>query len=144
MLRDQSSLPAKSNPLITPVPVITQTPAPSVTGDGVDMFCLRIRLLPPPSSRFQTTAPVARSTAQRNISLPADTLRKMRSPQTIGVDADHAGIASFQAMFSVLLHLTGRLVSPLAPLSIGPRHCGQFSAATVAVTTKITNTAPAN
>ena len=37
-------------------------------------------------------------------------------------------MASFQAMFSVLLHLTGRFFSPLTPFSEGPRHCGQFSA----------------
>ena len=52
----------------------------------------------------------------------------MRSPQTIGVEPDHAGIASFQVMFSVVDQRTGRFFSPLRPLSDGPRHCGQFSA----------------
>ena len=52
----------------------------------------------------------------------------MRSPQTIGVEPDQAGSASFQAMFSVVDQRTGRFFSPLTPFSDGPRHCGQFSA----------------
>ena len=52
----------------------------------------------------------------------------MRSPQTIGVEPDHAGSCSFQVTFSVVDHLTGRFFSPLRPFSDGPRHCGQFSA----------------
>ena len=39
MSRAHSSLPSKSNALRMPVPVIAQTARPSVTGDGVDMFC---------------------------------------------------------------------------------------------------------
>jgi hypothetical protein len=35
----QISFPAKSNDFRMPVPVITQTPRPSVTGEGDDMFC---------------------------------------------------------------------------------------------------------
>ena len=58
----------------------------------------------------------------------------MRSPQTIGVEPDRAGIASFQAMFSVFDHRTGRFFSVLAPFSGGPRHCGQLSAASGADT----------
>ena len=58
MSRAQSSLPAKSNALRMPVPVITQTCVPSVTGDGDDMFCLRSWWLPPPSGRFQSTVPL--------------------------------------------------------------------------------------
>jgi hypothetical protein len=41
MSRDHFSAPLKSNALRMPVPVITHTSVPSVTGDGVDMFCLR-------------------------------------------------------------------------------------------------------
>ena len=52
----------------------------------------------------------------------------MRSPHTIGVDPDQAGSGSFHAMFSVVVHLTGRFDSALMPFSDGPRHCGQFSA----------------
>jgi hypothetical protein len=33
-------------------------------------------------------------------------------------------------MFSVGDHRTGRFVSALTPFSVGPRHCGQFSART--------------
>ena len=43
-------LPAsKSKPLRMPVPVITKTLLPSVTGEGDDMFCFRIFTLPLPS-----------------------------------------------------------------------------------------------
>ena len=54
MSRVQSSVPSKSNALRMPVPVITHTRVPSVTGDGVDMFCFRCLWLPPPSGRCQS------------------------------------------------------------------------------------------
>ena len=56
----------------------------------------------------------------------------MRSPQMIGVEPLRPGIASFHAMFSVGLHLSGRPFSALTPFIAGPRHCGQFSADNVA------------
>ena len=46
-----------------PVPVITQTVVPSVTGDGDDMFCFCSFTLPPLSGRFQSSSPFLRSTA---------------------------------------------------------------------------------
>ena len=100
MSRIQSSLPAKSNAFRMPVPVITHTLRPSVTGEGDDMFCFIMRVSPPPSSRFQSATPRLRSTAQRYMSRPSATLRKMWSPQTIGVEPDQAGSGSFQVMFS--------------------------------------------
>src|SRR5918992_819304 len=133
MSRAQRSLPAKSNALKIPVPVITHTCVPSVTGDGDDMFCLRTCLLPPPIGRLQSTLPLARSTHQRNTPGPSATLRKIRSAQTIGVEPDHAGSASVHATPSVLDQRTGRLVSELNPFRSGPRHCGQFSAVNGAV-----------
>ena len=60
------------------------------------------------------------------------TFRKIVSPQMIGVEPLRPGIASFHAMFSVGLHLTGRPFSALTPFIAGPRHCGQFSADNVA------------
>src|SRR5262245_26390108 len=128
MSRDQISCPSKSNPLRMPVPLITQTCFPSVTGDGEDIFCFCIRTLPPPIGRFQRTVPLARSTDHSDKLAPSATFRKIRSPQTIGVEPDHAGIASFHVMLSVFDQWTGRLVSALTPFSAGPRHCGQFSA----------------
>src|SRR5262247_2857242 len=62
---------------------------------------------------------------------PSDALRKMRSPQMIGVEPLQAGISSFHATFSSVVHLTGRFFSSLTPLSAGPRHCGQLSAETM-------------
>ena len=112
------------------MPVITQTLRPSVTGDGDDMFCFIMRVSPPPSGRFhERHAAIAIDAAQRVArSRPSATLRKMWSPQTIGVEPDQAGSASFQAMFSFADHFSGRFFSPLSPFSDGPRHCGQFSA----------------
>ena len=89
MSRAQISLPAKSNALSTPTPVITQTCLPSVTGDGDDMFCLRSMWLASASGRFQSTACLLRSTAHNSSSpvlVPVATFRKIVSPQMIGVD----------------------------------------------------------
>ena len=44
-----------------------------------------------------------------------------------GVAPLHCGRASFQAMFSVGLHFTGRFFSPLTPSPVGPRHAGQLA-----------------
>src|SRR5688572_23920230 len=57
------------------------------------------------------------------------------SPQMTGVAPLHCGSASFHAMFSVGLHLTGRFFSPLTPSPAGPRHAGQLAEmVTLAVT----------
>ena len=56
------------------------------------------------------------------------TFRKIRSPQTMGVDPDQAGSGSFQAMFRSASHSIGRSVSVLTPSPVGPRHAGQCSA----------------
>src|SRR4026209_1932073 len=129
MSRRHFSVPLKSKALRMPVPVIAHTCVPSVTGDGVDMFCFISLWLPGPSGRFHSTLPLARSAHQRNRLLPSRTfrssatLRNTRSPHTIGVEPDHAGSWSFQVTFSFADHLTGRFFSPLTPFSDGPRHC---------------------
>src|SRR6185436_364600 len=136
MSRDQTSVPAKSNDFRMPTPVMTQTRAPSVTGDGDDMFCLRCMLLPPAIGRFHTTFCFVRSMAQSS-RLPelvlVATLRKIRSPQMMGVDPLKAGSGSFQATFSVALHVAGSPVSVLTPFNVGPRQFGQLSAAKIVV-----------
>src|SRR5215510_15772616 len=131
MSRTQISLPEKSKLLRMPVPVITYTFLPSVTGEGDDIFCLRIFTLPLPSNFFQSTSPLVLSRHQRNRLSPSATFRKIRSRQIIGVEPLQPGIATFQAMFSSVVHLTGRFFSALTPLSAGPRHCGQLSAETM-------------
>src|SRR6266851_4325784 len=100
-----------------PVPVITKTLLPSVTGEGEDMFCLRITMFPPPSSFFQRTAPFLLSTAQRyrSLRLASAILRKTVSPQIIGVAPLRSGRASFQAMLSEGDQRTGRFFSALVP-----------------------------
>src|SRR5688500_18727587 len=132
MSRAHFSAPAKSNALTMPVPVITHTVRPSVTGDGVDMFCLRPARLPEPSGFFQMTACLVRSTAHSSrspVKSAVATLRKMVLPQIIGVDPLREGIGSFHAMFSVGDQVRASPVSLPTPLSSGPRHCGQLSAA---------------
>ena len=56
---------------------------------------------------------------------------KMVSSQMIGVAPlqESSAISSVQATFSVSLQVVGSPVSPLVPFRLGPRHCGQFSAA---------------
>src|SRR4030095_11484271 len=114
-----------------PVPVITHTFFPSVTGEGEDMFCLRILVLPALRCFFQSTSPFFLSTHHRNRSSPSATLRKMRSFQMIGVAPVQLGMGIFQITFSSVLHRVGRFFSLLTPLRNGPRHCGQLSAAAV-------------
>src|SRR4030095_6802844 len=117
MSRLHFSVPLKSNALRMPVPVITHTCVPSVTGDGDDMFCFCSWWWPGPIGRFHSTAPFVRSMHHRCRLSPLRTLRssatfrKMRSPQTIGVEPDHAGSCSFQLTFSVADHLTGKVRS---------------------------------
>src|SRR5262245_37824304 len=60
------------------------------------------------------------------------TLKKTRSPHTIGVDPENAGKAIFHVTFSVFDQRIGRPCSVLNPFCEGPRHCGQLSATTVA------------
>src|SRR5687767_2933380 len=132
MSRVHFSVPEKSNALMIPVPVIAHTVRPSVTGDGDDMFCFRPALLPEPSGFFQMTACLLRSTAHNSrspVNSAVATFRKMVSAQMIGVEPVREGVGSFQAMFDVGDHVRTRPTSVLDPLSSGPRHCGQFSAA---------------
>src|SRR5688572_2042087 len=118
MSRVHFSLPAKSNDLMMPVPVITHTVRPSVTGDGVDMFCFRPALLPGPSGLFQLTACLLRSTAHSSsspLNSPVAIFRKTVSPQMIGVEPVREGVGSFHAMFVVGDHVRARPTSLLSP-----------------------------
>ncbi len=110
------------------MPVITHTRWPSVTGEGVDMFCFRCFLSPSLRCFFQSASPLVRSTAQRNRLPPSATFKKMCSSQITGVEPDQAGSGSFHVMFSAVVHVTGRFFSPLTPFLLGPRQFGQFSA----------------
>src|SRR5262249_47574151 len=104
---------------------------PSVTGEGEDIFCLRILTSPSLRCFFHNTAPLFRSTAHNERLLVSETFKKIVSPQMIGVEPLQASIGSFHVTFSSVDHLTGRFFSLLTPLSSGPRHCGQLSAETM-------------
>src|SRR4029450_3853999 len=102
MSRPHNSLPLKSKALSTPVPVMTQADRPAVTGDGDDICCFIIRRFPPLSGRFHRTAPLVRSTAHSGRLDPPPTVREAWWPQTIGVEPERSGIASFHVTFSVV------------------------------------------
>jgi hypothetical protein len=59
--------------------------------------------------------------------------KKMVSFQMMGVEPLRPGIGTFHAMFSSGDHFKGRPFSELMPFNAGPRHCGQFSADSVAM-----------
>src|SRR5262245_31853288 len=128
MSLDHFSVPARSNAFRRPVPVITHTIRPSVTGEGDDICCFIIRRLPAPSGRFHRTVPLARSSAHSARFGPSPTLTKTWSPQTIGVEPDRSGMGAFQVTFSVTDQRSGRPLSVLVPFSCGPRQFGHDSA----------------
>ena len=121
MSRFQISFPSKSKAVSFPVPVMTYTCSPLVTGDGDDIFCFRARRSPSLSNRAQSVSPVSRSRHQRLMLAPSATFRNTRSPQMIGVAPVQAGISTFHATLVSGPHSVGRLVSALTPLRIGPR-----------------------
>ena len=111
------------------VPVITQTPSPSVTGEGDDMLPLRVAsTLRLSTGRFQRSSPVARSRHHRSNASSLATFRKSRSCQMIGVEPLSAGRGTFQVMFSSALQDSGAPDASPTPFRFGPRQWGQFSA----------------
>ena len=58
-------------------------------------------------------------------------VRKILSPQMMGVELPGNSSATFHFTFSLADHLSGKLVSEECPCPVGPRHAGQFSARTV-------------
>ena len=144
---------------MAPLPDATQMSLPSVTGEGDDILCFILMLLPWSYWRRQSSRPVARSRQRSRISWPPGprppaglgraflpgaggggggvlpgtstdgVLRKMRSPQTVGVEPLHAGISCFHFTFSVVDQVSGRLrASGAVPLPRGPRQPGQSPA----------------
>src|SRR5262245_59949432 len=59
-------------------------------------------------------------------------VRKILSPQMIGVEYPGNSSGIFHFTFSLLLHLSGRFFSVECPCPVGPRHAGQFSPRAVA------------
>src|ERR1700722_407984 len=127
--RVQISLPEKSNAASSPVPKSVQTVVPSVIGDGEQELLRPLTLLPSLTCFCQRTLPVWRS-RQSNTKFPSASglLMNTASSQMMGVAEDGPGKAADQRTFSVLLNVSGKLVSVVEPFRKGPRHCGQFSA----------------
>src|SRR5258708_2151373 len=129
-LNFQTSLPLKSKQPRTPVPRKAQTCVPSVDGEGAAEFPSVDRALrfPFPISFFHKTSPAVLTQIKSSASSSsAGEVRKIRSPQTTGVEPARFGSGSRHARFSVLLNLTGTFVSRLMPSRFAPRHSGQLS-----------------
>src|SRR3974390_1671099 len=113
------------------------TRCPSVTGEGVQggfssvvgSFSVEVR------PDCQSNSPVRSEkhiTERRSIAWMA-CVTKTLPPQTIGVELPRLGNGTRQETFSFVLQRSGRLLSAARPLPCGPRHPGQFAAATDAV-----------
>src|SRR5262249_51103196 len=78
----------------------------------------------------QSDLPVARSRHRtvRRFSASTAWVRKIRLPQTIGVELPPSGSAVFQMIFFESVHSVGRFLSGDTPFPSGPRHAGQFAA----------------
>src|SRR6185312_12360518 len=74
-----------------------------------------------PSARFKHIT-VRRPSPSR------DCVRKIRSPQTTGVELPRSGRDTFQRMFFESLQSSGRFFSWVTPSASGPRQAGQLSA----------------
>src|SRR6266849_2640086 len=96
-----------------------------------------------PTFFFQSSSPFV-LTQIRASSLPSSAVRKMRSPQTAGVEPAQPGVLNFQTTFFDSSHSVGRFFSLLMPLLSGPRHCGQLSARTTTPNARITMDAMRN
>src|SRR5262249_7739331 len=143
-LNFHTSFPSKSKQATSPVPKKYQTCLPSVDGDGEALL---------PSSAF-LAIPAPLLITFRHISFPSALthiarswfdasalVRKMRFPQTHGVELPIPGRGSFHTMFFDSLHSPGRFFSSEMPSFFGPRHCGQLSAIAGAVKVRHATTA---
>src|SRR6185312_1637266 len=74
-----------------------------------------------PSARF-------RHHSDRFFPFSVDWVRKILSPQTMGVELPLSGSAIFHLTFLEGDHSVGKLVSVESPWPVGPRQAGQFSA----------------
>src|SRR5262249_126833 len=135
-LNFHTSLPSRSKQASSPLPTKAQTCLPSVLGEADAPLPSSERTLAVavPSFLFQRCLPSVPTHINTRAS-PSCEVRKIRSPQTTGVEPPMPGSVSVQATFFEALHLVGRPVSELTPSFVGPRHCGQLSAAARPATT---------
>jgi len=105
---------------------------PSVTGDAEQygfVWCVgSFSVYTVPTCHSNSPSARSRHISVRRCSFSMAWVMKMRSPQTMGVEFPRSGSFTFQAMFSVSLHASGRSDSPETPIFSGPRQLGQFSA----------------
>ena len=110
------------------MPVITQTLAPSVTGDGDDMFCFASCVLPPPSSFFQNTL------ARLPVDAPEIQVVAVGDVEEELVAPDDRRRAAPLGMRQLPGDVFGgrpadrQILLAADAVQRGPRHCGQLSA----------------
>ena len=92
-------------------------------------------LTPPGAGRFFLPGGNGSATATGAATTSSEgELRKIRSPQIVGEEPLHAGVAIFHLMFCVGLHVSGRFFAVVVvPSPLGPRQPGQLAAAAVRV-----------
>src|SRR6266545_5090646 len=133
MFFSQTRPPSKSWQLSLPArlpPTYDQTCLPSVLHEAVASLAFSGPFCEPPVlvSVFRHRSLPSVPTHKRTTSSPASEVRKMRSPQTHGVDSPRPGMGHFQTTFLSGPHSVGRFFSAEWPSFLGPRHCGQLSA----------------
>ena len=131
MSRVHSSLPSKSKAFSTPVPVITHTLRPSVTGEGDDMFCFCMRRvaaaeqpLPSHGAARAIDAPeiqiAALGDVQENTVAPDD--RRGARPRRHGeLPGDVLGLRPAQRQIGLAADAVQRRPTPLRPVLGGQR-----------------------
>ena len=106
------------------------TRSPSVTGDAEQngfVPCVgSFSFVVTPAS--QSCLPSARFRHRSVRRLATGWVRKMRSPQTMGVELPGSGSGMRQRTFSVLLQFKGRFFSVEMPSAFAPRQAGQLAA----------------
>src|ERR1051325_10184991 len=106
------------------------TASPSVVGvaEACELSGRNLTLVPG-MLRFHNSLPVLASkhSSERSFASGVAVCRKMRSPQTIGLECPSPGIAVFQRTLSAL-NLMGIFLSLEVPEPLGPRKRSQLSA----------------
>src|SRR5262245_23210781 len=116
---------------------MAQTCLPSVLGEGeaeLPSSPITLRLPRPTFCRHSSLPAVLMHSSHRSDPALSADVKKTRSPQTIGVAPAGPGSGKRHSKFLSLLNSAGRPLSPLTPLWLAPRHCGQFSAWAVPMT----------
>ena len=126
--------PSKSTAMIPLLPNDAYTRVPSVLGvaDAALFFWCSVSGVVSGFSVSHSSLPSARLKASIDTRpSPRAVVRKMRSFQTIGDECPRPGTVARQSTFSVLDQRSGYPESVASPCPLGPRHRGQYDAASL-------------